>query len=188
MLAIRALTPTLSQRERRKRRDLPLWERVGVRSGLARDRRGVVALEFALTGVVFLGLLLFVAALGVRLYVQSALDYASSRAARLLAVDSTQSRSASAAQFRSVSFCPLLSAFLVCSNITISLQPVTDYLNGSSPGGSGPPPFNPGQGGGLMLLRVSYALPVLSWPVPMPGGGGFASASATSSYPYQNEY
>lgn len=155
---------------------------------LARDRRGVVALEFAFTGMAFFGLVLFVIALGFRLYVQVALDYASSRAARLLAVDSTQSLSASAQHFQTASFCPLLSPFLACSSVVLSVQPVTDFRNGSSIGGSGPLPFNPGQGGSLMLLQVKYALPTLSWPVPGSGSGSFTGAFVTAGYPYQNEY
>ena len=153
----------------------------------ASDRRGVVALEFAITGAAFVGLLLFVIALSFRLYVQVALDYASSRAARLLAVDSTQSRSGSASQFQTVSFCPLLSAFLACNSIVLSLQPVTTYANTSSIG-TAPPPFNPGQGGSLMLLQVKYTLPALAWPLPGGGGGGFTGQSVSAGYPYQNEY
>ncbi len=154
---------------------------------LARDRRGVVALEFAITGLAFLGLLLFVINLGFRLYVQVALDYASSRAARLLAVDTTQSRSKNASNFQTVTFCPLLSPYLPCVNTTLALTPVTDYRNGI--GNSNPPPFNPGGSGSLMLLRVTYKLPTLGWPSPTSGGarGGFIG-SVSSSYPYQNEY
>ena len=154
------------------------------------DRRGTAALEFAITGLAFFGLILFVISLGFRLYVQVALDYASSRAARMLAVDSSQSLSRNAASFQTVTFCPLLSAFLACVNVTISLVSVTDYQNTSPIGGSGSPPFTPGEDGSLMLLQVSYRLPALSWPVPGGNGtsGGFAGASVTASYPYQNEY
>ena len=156
---------------------------------LLSDRRGAAAFEFALTGTIFLGLVLFVIALGFRLYVEVALDYASGRAARLLAVDSTQSRSGSAATFQSVTFCPLLAPFLSCNNVTISLAAVTDYLSGSAVGQSGPPPFSPGQGGSLMLLQITYALPALGWPSPSGGGmGTFLPASVTVGYPYQNEY
>lgn len=157
--------------------------------GLARHRRGSTTLEFAVIGLAFFGLVLFVIALGFRLYVQVALEYACSRTARLLAVDSTQSRSASAQKFQSATFCPLLDAFLAC-NVTISLQPVTDFRNGSTTGGTGTPPFSPGQGGSLMLLRVTYQLPALSWPVPTRGGatGAFGATTVTVGYPYQNEY
>lgn len=157
--------------------------------GLRRDRRGVVALEFAITGVAFFGLVLFVIALGYRMYIQVALDYASSRASRLLAVDSTQSRSSSASTFQAVTFCPLLSPFIACSNVTIGLRQVSDYRNVSALG-AGPPPFSPGQGGSLMLLQVIYRAPALSWPLPGGSGGTgtFLSSTVTVGYPFQNEY
>ncbi len=160
-----------------------------LRSAL-RDRRGTTALEFALTGLACFGLILFSIALGFRLYVQVALDYASGRAARMLAVDSTQSLSRNANSFQTVTFCPLLSAFLACSNISIALVSVTDYHNSSSIGGSGPLPFTSGQSGSLMLLQATYRLPGLGWPLPSGRGasGGFAGASVTADYPYQNEY
>jgi Flp pilus assembly protein TadG len=170
----------------------PQHERMARARGLlrfGRDRGGATALEFGLTGVAFCGLLLFVIALGFRLYVQVALDFASSRAARLLAVDSKQDRSAKPSTFQSVTFCPLLSAFLSCDNVTVSLQPVLDYRNASSIGAMDPPPFDPGSGGSLMLLRVSYQLPLLSWPIPIAGGGSDTfGAMVTVAYPYQNEY
>ncbi len=177
----------LAQRRPRIWRDRPdIWPRI--LAGIwCRDRRGVVALEFAITGLAFFGLLLFVISLAFRLYVQVALDYASSRAARLLAVDSTQTRSASVQHFQAVSFCPLLSPFLACSNVVLSLQPVSDYSNTSAIG-TGPPPFTPGQGGSLMLLRAQYTLPALTWPLPGGGSGSFTGAFVNAGYPYQNEY
>lgn len=148
-----------------------------------------MALEFAAAGLAFFALVLLVIALGFRLYVHVALDYASSRAARLLAVDSTQSRSKNAATFQAVSFCPLLSPFLACANVSVALQAVTDFTNASALG-PGPPPFSPGQGGSLMLLRVTYRVPALSWPAPTGHGASqsFSGASVTIGYPYQNEY
>ncbi len=167
---------------------LVLWIRSCVRH-ISLDRGGTTALEFALTALASLGLILFAISLGFRLYVQAALNYAGSRAARMLAVDSMQSLSKSAGSFQAVTFCPLLSPFLACANLSIALVSVTDYRSSSSIGGSGPPPFNPGQSGSLMLLQVTYQLPALSWPLPSPGpGGSFAGMAVTANYPYQNEY
>ncbi len=164
--------------------------RTGVLRRFARAREGAAALEFGLIGVIFLALVLFVVALGFRLYVHVALDYASSRAARLLAVDRTQSRSANEATFQAVSFCPLLSPFLTCGNVTLSLRAVTDYRTGSPVGGAGAPSFDAGQGGSLMLLQATYRLPGMSWPSPAGDGtaSSFEGAAVTVGYPYQNEY
>lgn len=154
------------------------------------DRRGTTAIEFALTGLACFGLILFAIGLGFRLYVQVALNYAGSHAARLLAVDSTQSLSKSATAFQTVTFCPLLSPFLACANLSIALVSVTAYRNSSAIGGSGPAPFSPGQSGSLMLLQATYRMPALSWPVAADPGssGSFPGAVVTARYPYQNEY
>ncbi len=156
---------------------------------LARDRRGATALEFALTGSAFLGLTLFVIALGFRLYVQVALDFATNHAARALAVDSTQKLSANRATFQAATLCDPRWWFLDCSQVTVSLQPVTSYIPGSTLNPNGTPPFSPGQGGSLMLLQATYQLPLLSWPAPDgSGAGSFAATSVTVGAPYQNEY
>ena len=175
-----------------------LWRRPVIRTEkhlrtrlrrLVLDRRGAAALEFAITGLAFFGLVLFVMSLGVRLYVQVALDYACSRAAQLLAVDSSRSLSGDVATFQNITFCPLLSAMLACANAAISLAPVADYSGTSTAAGTGPPSFDAGLSGSLMLLRVTYAFPLLIWPSPAGSGpsGGFG-ASISATYPYQNEY
>jgi Flp pilus assembly protein TadG len=162
---------------------------VGGLRRLGADRQGAAGVEFALTGTIFVALVLFVMALAFRLYVEVALDYASGRASRLLAVDGTHTRSSNRANFQSFTFCPILQAFLSCNNVTISLQQVTTYQSGSTVGQSGPPPFDPGQGGSLMLLQVTYSLPPFGWLLPGGrGAGGFSSPSVMVGYPYQNEY
>jgi Flp pilus assembly protein TadG len=158
-------------------------------NALLRDRSGTVAVEFATVATLFLALLLFTLYLGFRLYVQVAVDYAAGRAARLLSVDSTQSRSSNLATFQAQTFCPVLAPFLACTNVTIGLWPVTDYLNGSAPPPNTAQPFNPGQGGSLMLLQIIYALPDFSWPTPDgTGATAMTGLAITSYYPYQNEY
>lgn len=154
--------------------------------GLSRDRGGAVALEFGIIGLAFFGLVLFTISLGFRLYVQVALDYAASRAARLLAVNTNQSLSQNATNFQSVTFCPNL--FLPCAGLRISLVSVTDYRNATPDTGSGTPPFSPGQSGSLMLLRVTYNLPPLGWPSPTGGPTVGFGPTVSASYPYQNEY
>jgi len=66
---------------------------LGAIGALFHNRNGTASVEFAVIGSIFLALLLFTLYLGFRLYAQVALDYATGRAARLLSVDSTQSRS-----------------------------------------------------------------------------------------------
>ncbi len=159
---------------------------------LGHDRTAMVALEFALVGSAFLGLVLFVIFLGYRLYVQIALSYALGELARLLSVNRTQTLSQSETQFQSSTFCPQMASFLACSNLAISLQPVADYsaLPQAPVIGGASNPFGPGQDGSLMLLQVSYQMPVFGWILPA-GGGSSQSINGgvvTVSYPYENEY
>ena len=155
---------------------------------LWRDRRGAAAIEFATVGTALIALLLFTLYLGFRLYAQVAIDYAAARAARLLSVDATQSRTGSVASFQAGTLCPLLAPFLDCSQVKVALWPVTDYFAGAAPPGNGQT-FAPGQGGSLMMLRVTYALPDFGWPAP-DGSGSTAMAGilVTGAYPFLNEY
>jgi Flp pilus assembly protein TadG len=162
-------------------------------------RRGAVAVEFALISVAFLSLLLFVMQLGFRLYAQATLDYATARAARALQVDAAHALSGSAAAFRSGTFCPLLAPLLSCANLAIELRTVAgDYLadlaanpaatSGTIAASGG---FDPGQGGSLMLLRVTYLAPRLAVPLflgPAATLNGVRGAAIVSSVPYANEY
>ena len=162
-------------------------------------RAGSVAVEFALIAVTFLGMLMFTAQLGFRLYAQLAIDYATVRAARLLAVDSPHTLSASRSTFQSATFCPLLAAMLQCSNVLITLRPVaTDYLSDSQ---SNPPvltrtlvtpaTFSAGQSTTLMLLQVIDLGPAMTWPRSDVGAAtynGTSGSALVSSAPYINEY
>jgi Flp pilus assembly protein TadG len=155
------------------------------RHGWPRGRRAAAALEFALTGAMLIGVIGFLTDLGFVLYTQVALDFVASRVARQLAVDSRQTLSASPAGFQSLAVCPLLAAFLACDQVTVALTPVTDYANGAIPT-TGAPPFNAGQGGSLMLLQLSYALPVFA--TPLAAEGVFAGTATVTQFPYINEY
>ena len=122
-------------------------------------------------------------ALGFRLYTEAALEYATSHAARLLAVDTTRSRSSNAASFQAVTFCPLLAPFLSCNNVTVSLQPCSpDFRTGCTASASARPPFTNGGSGSLMLLQARYSLPTSGWLM------NFQGTTVTVKYAYQNEY
>jgi Flp pilus assembly protein TadG len=165
-----------------------------------RQRRAdTVAVKFALVSLAFIGLMLFVLQLGFRLYAQIALDYATSRAARLLQIDAPQTLAASRNTFQTTTFCPLLAPMLSCANVLIALRPVAqDYLNDSQvnpPATSGtltqPATFSPGTSGALMLLQVTYLGPAMTWPLnlgPVAAYNGTTGSVIVSSMPYENEY
>ncbi len=131
-----------------------------------RENAGTVALEFALIGASFLGLLMVVFQLGFLLYAQTALDYAAKVAARQLQTGQLTVSNTSQSGFQSVVFCPFLSVFLSCANVVITLQPVASFQAATVPvAPSRTTTVNPGVSGNLMLLQVYYTPGLPTWPV-----------------------
>jgi Flp pilus assembly protein TadG len=131
-------------------------------------KAGTVALEFALIGSAFLGLLLFVFELGFLLYAQTALDYAVKEAARQMQTgQQTIATGASQTSFQTLALCPFLIPFLPCTGLVVTLQPVNTFQTSTTPPS---PPFstitvNPGVPGNLMLLQAYYTPNIPIWPL-----------------------
>jgi Flp pilus assembly protein TadG len=131
-------------------------------------RAGTVALEFAVIGSTFLGLLLFVFELGFILYAQTALDFAVKEAARQMQTgQQTIANGASQASFQSLVLCPFLSGLLSCTSVVVTMQPVNTFKAATTPPA---PPFtnitvNPGVSGNLMLLQAYYTPNIPIWPL-----------------------
>ena len=124
-------------------------------------RRGNTAIEFAVVGLVFLGLLIGALELAFLFYAQIALDYATNEAARTMLVGTNRSAATSNTTFETIAFCPQLGTMLNCNNVTINLQVVTNYQNI----GTGTTTYNAGNTGSLMLLQVYYTTGLPSWPL-----------------------
>jgi TadE-like protein len=135
-------------------------------------RAGVVALEFALIGPVFLTFVLGILQVGFLLFAQVALDYALRETSRQVQVGNAQTIMTPDA-FHTILFCPVMSALIDCSSVIISLVPVTDYHTEATQ----TPPFvngqinqaalgyTPGGSGSLMQLRAFYTPPLSNWPL-----------------------
>jgi Flp pilus assembly protein TadG len=131
-----------------------------------RRTAGSVALEFAMIGPAFLGLLLFVLELGFLLYAQTALDYAVNQAARQMQTgQKTIANGAPQALFVSQNLCPFLGAFLTCTGVVVTLQPVTTFQTSISPAPLSTGTVNPGVRGSLQLLRAYYTPDIPVWPL-----------------------
>ncbi len=138
---------------------------------LGRDRRAAAALEFALVSVPFLGIVLGLATVAVDLYLQEALDVALQTAVRQVQLGRVPTTS-SASDFTGSAFCPAFTAFAPCTGVSVTLQPVSDYVSAAvvaTPsaaqlGSSGS--FCVGRPGQLMFARVVYLAPIISrfWP------------------------
>ncbi len=136
---------------------------------LRRDRRGIVALEFGLVILPFLGMLLAVMQVSFALYVQSALNYAALESGRQVQIGAVPS-GLTASAFLSTVVCPNLSGLLVCSDILIVLEPVKDYYTCADVTATAPSltaqqssyTVSSGLPGQLMFLRLMYKAPFYS--------------------------
>ncbi len=129
-------------------------------------RAGTTAVEFAIIGPAFLGLLLFVFELGFLLYAQTALDYAVKQAARQMQTgQQTIANGAAQTLFVDQVLCPMLSNFLSCANVVVTLQPVTTLQTPIAPAPALTGTVNPGVRGSLQLLHAYYKPDIPIWPL-----------------------
>jgi len=94
-----------------------------------RDKRGVVALEFAILAIPFFTWMLFIFELSYDLFLQEALDSALHEAVRQVQTGVAQNQ-VSGAAFVSTYMCPAANGRLECSRIFVNVTPVapgTDY-------------------------------------------------------------
>ena len=89
------------------------------------DASGASAVEFALVTPMFLLLILFIMVVALILYLNQALDYATSKAARSVMVGDAQGRALSQSDFRTKVVCASLPAAFNCNNVIVNLQTVT---------------------------------------------------------------
>ncbi len=148
-------------------------------------RAGTVAIEFALIGMSFIGLLMLIFQLGFLLYAQTALDYAVKQTARqLLTGQKSIASGATQASFQSGLFCQYLAGFLPCSNVVVTLQPVSGFqsapLTPTQLAQNRTPTVNPGTSGSLVLMQAYYTPGILNWPLNIPFLVGTAA--------YRNEF
>ena len=149
-------------------------------------RRGAAALEFAIVSLPFFGLLIGAMTVAVYFYLQFALDYSLQEAVRQVQIGKIAG-SMTAANFAGTVFCPILAAFVPCTNVLVSVQPVADYYNASFVSAAAQQSaFCVGTPGQLMYARAVYQAPVLSMIYPLiaavagPGSNGTSIISAAA--------
>ena len=142
-----------------------------------RDTRGAAAVEFALIASMLIFLILFLMTAGFILYLNQALDYAASKAARQVMIGAVQKGNLSQSSFITTDLCPYLPAALSCANVIVNLQTATEaaqpagyytYLNNpssSNPSGliiptlsNASTQFLPGSQGSYEYLQVIYPI------------------------------
>lgn len=150
---------------------------------LLREQGGVVAIEFAVVGSIFLLLVLFVMSLGLQQFTQSTMDAATQMAARQIQIGTLRGKSSDVTSL----ICKLLSS--VAPNCTSTLQvyafsgsSFTPMARVSSPStGLSSTDFSPGTSSSYVLLQVAYLIKPI---VPFPG---YTNSYLISSVAFQNE-
>jgi Flp pilus assembly protein TadG len=89
---------------------------------LSIDRRGAAAVEFALISSMLICTILFIMTVGVILYMNQALDYATSKAARQVMTGSVQKSGTNQSDFRTQVLCPYLPAAMSCNDVIVNVQ------------------------------------------------------------------
>jgi Flp pilus assembly protein TadG len=143
---------------------------------IAADCRAAGAVEFALVCAPFTVFLLAIIGAGLHFYLQQTLDYATQQAVRQVQLGHL-SAGYTEADFVSKVFCPVFGQFQVCANLSVDLQPVTDFEHLVIIGAPGAPSSTPTTGvfctgtpGQLMYAHVVYLAPLI-------GGALFGSAT-----------
>lgn len=153
----------------------------GLRAAAGRlrtDRGGVVALEFAFVSVALMMIVMGTMHIGFCLYVQSVLD----QAAALIAIQAeTTGGDPTAAGYQDGTVCPSIAGLLDCSKVRVALFPVASYQDIAVPSVS-----NAGGSRSLMLLQLSYDVPIPTWPVLALTGG--SALTVVANVPFVNEF
>ena len=159
------------------------------------DRGGAAAVEFALVAILMILSVLLIMTVAMILFINQAVDYATTRAARQILTGAAQAGSLTQAAFKS-SLCGYLPAALKCSNMVVNLYVVTP---GTSPGGyhayvkpdlSGLaiPALTPGSGQYSLGTRGQYQFLLVMYPITfMPSAfaailGGGATYNGAPAY------
>ena len=150
-------------------------------NSLASDRRAVVALEYAFLAMACMALMAGILQVGFCLYAKATLNHAASITARQLQTGMAKdSAAAGLPTLKAATVCSALSGLLDCNSVTMTLYPVQDYMPGATA------PFDAGISKSLMLLRLTYTVPLPTWPLQVGTPG--QPMLITSAVPFMNEY
>ena len=157
-----------------------------------RNHDGTTAIEFALIGIPFLGLLCAIFQSGLIFYATTGLQQATNMAARKILTGQVQTTTAptNAAAFRDKYLCsqnpPILPSFIDCSSLIVDVNTATSFGVANTSGDFASAPsinscaWNPGS---IVVVRVIYPMKVFLPTIVM--NGGF---SALQSHDSQTSY
>ena len=177
------MTPLVSTKPDRNRRCLAL------------DRRAAAAVEFAIVALPCFGLILGLIGVSYDFFLQEALDYSLQEAVRQVQLGQLPPGE-SPADFTAKVFCPIFISFAACSDVMITVQPVSDFQSATVVTQSAVAAstqsqlFCVGQPGELMFARAIYLAPLLSaiWPYGTKVGvGGTTGNALVAAAAFANE-
>ena len=140
--------------------------------GLAGNQRASVAVEFALISMMLISAILFIMIVGVILYINQALDYATNKAARQIMVGNVQTSGMTQASFQQL-VCSYLPATINCANVIVNVQTATEaaqpggyyaYVTANQSGlvipslSNSSSQFSPGTAGSYEYVQVIYPI------------------------------
>ncbi len=129
-----------------------------------------------------MALLMGVLQVGYCLYAKAALNHAASVVARQLQTGGAKATAATGlANFKTVTLCAAVNGLLNCNAVALQLYPVQDYMNSSST-----LPFDSGRSKSLMLLTLTYTIPLPTWPLRV--GTSSQPMLISTSVPFVNEF
>jgi Flp pilus assembly protein TadG len=154
------------------------------------DRRAATAVEFALVCAPFTIFLLAVFGVALQFYLQQALDYATQTAVRQVQLGHL-SAGYTEADFVNKIFCPAFADFQVCVNLTVDLQPVTNYedlagATGAANSATTTGVFCPGTPGQLMYAHVVYLAPSIGGTLLSGSAGGTSVIVSNAAFANEN--
>lgn len=147
------------------------------------EQKGSSSIEFAIVGSVFISLLVAMLSAGYSLYLQTALDDATQRAARQIMTGIVQNTkyggaTVTADTFRTQVLCPLLpSPAFNCNDVFVNIQTFDEAVKPSgfysfvnqAESGLTPPTlnhtgasFSPGNGSSYVYIQVAYPINIIS--------------------------
>ena len=164
----------------------------GKRRRLARDRRGVSAVEFAIVGPLFMLFIGMIFENGILLFQQSILDNATARASRLIRTGQIQLAGTGATSF-TTELCTQVGVIIPCASLQYKVSAAAAFSSLSTTVATngagvltGNGTFSPGTSGQDVVVQVAWNRPyIIPWVGNLvnPGGGSFM----TSTYAFRNE-
>ena len=141
---------------------------------LARNERGMAAVEFAMVAPIFLAMMLGILQLTLIYFAKETLETVTESAARGVLTGQVQNAGLTQAQFKA-QLCGMVPALFNCNGLMVDLQPATSLatVNTGEPtlsfAGDGSVSntwqYNPGASGNIMVLRVMYQWPLFTGPL-----------------------